>query len=114
MGVNDINRLLDELEQLDGGLRPGTGAEMVDALETRGRLLGLLGSRLAAEPESFDGGHLERLRASWQRLERCRDEMVIHRRLLASEYGRLNSEQQLHERISASMQPERRSWELAG
>lgn len=114
MGTIEINLLLEALEQLDGSLRPGTGPELVDALEARGHLLGLIGSHLASEPESFDGGHLERLRASWQGLERCRAEMTIHRSLLASEYGRLNSEQQLHDRISGSMQPERRSWELAG
>ena len=112
MGTSEINLLLDQLELLDGGLRPGT--DMVDALDARGRLLGQIGERLAVEPASFDGGHLDRLRASWDRMERCRAEMVIHRKLLASEYGRLNSEQHLHERIAGSMQPERRSWELAG
>lgn len=114
MGTTEINLLLEALEQLDGTLRPGTGPEIVDALEARGQLLGLIGSHLASEPQSFDAGHLDRLRASWQRLERCRTEMSIHRSLLASEYSRLHSEQQLHERISGSMQPERRSWELAG
>ncbi|MBL8216573.1 MAG: hypothetical protein JNK87_37990 [Bryobacterales bacterium] len=108
-----IDRLFEQLEQLDDGLRPGSES-MLAALAARGHLLGEIGARLAAEPGSFDQGHLERLRVSWQTMERCRAEMTVQRSLLAAEYGRLNSEQQLHERISNSLCPDRRSWELAG
>lgn len=113
MGHAQIDGLLEQLEQLDEGLRPGAES-MITALATRGHLLGEIGTRLAAEPGSFDQRHLDRLRASWQRMERCRTEMTVQRSLLAAEYGRLHSEQQLHERISNSLCPDRRSWELAG
>ncbi len=113
MGQTRIDRLLEQLEQLDETLRPGA-ASSIEALATRGHLLGEIGARLAAEPGSFEEEHLNRLRASWQRMERCRAEMAVQRSLLAAEYGRLNSERRVHDRISGSLCPERRSWELAG
>jgi len=107
-----IDRLLDELAQVDQQLRPGPQLEA--GLPRRGELLEQLRTLLQAHPQAFSSSHLERLRASWHAMEQCRAELLLARQLLTREFSRLRREQQLHDRISDSFRPEHTSWELSG
>lgn len=107
-----IDRLLDELEQVDQQLRPGPRLEA--GLPRRGELLEQLRTLLQAHPQAFSSSHLERLRTSWETMQQCRTELLLARQLMTGEFSQLRREQQLHDRIGDSFRPEHTSWELSG
>lgn len=107
-----IERLLDELAQVDEQLRPGPRLET--GLPRRGELIEQLRTLLQAQPQAFSSSHLERLRTSWETMEQCRTELLLARQLMTGEFSQLRREQQLHDRISDSFRPEHTSWELSG